>query len=141
MIGGVPLPQSHRRTVRLAGKIVQDKPADIHDQCSDGVGHTLPSEQLCQAVVQQYTTPRVVAGSPITTDIMKCQLKPLVRSDYYPVEFSDSQWAALAAAFPMGVCDFSKPGVDQQPTRPWQTYEKGPGTGQPIGAPPRQVTT
>jgi len=131
--------EADHRDVPFARKLVEDKPANIHDQCSDGAGQTLPSQEACQLVVQLYTTPRVVAGSPITTDIMKCQLKPLVRSDYYPVELSDSQWAALAAAYPTGVCDFGKPGVDQQPTRPWQTYEKGPGTGQPIGAPPRQV--
>jgi hypothetical protein len=89
--------------------------------------------------VQIYTTPRVVAGEPLTTDTMKCQLKPLVRSDYYPVEFTDSQWATLGAHFPTGVCDFSKPGVDQQRTVPWQTYEDGPGLGRPIGSPPRQT--
>ena len=30
---------------------------------------------------------------------------------------------ALEKAFPTGVCDFSKPGVGQQPTIPWQTYQ------------------
>ncbi len=62
-----------------------------------------------------------------------------MRSDYYPVEFTDSQWGALAAHFPLGVCDFGKPGVDQQHTVPWQTYADGPGLGRPIGSPPRQT--
>jgi len=42
-----------------------------------------------------------------------CQLKPLQRSDYYPVQFSEEQWAALQRTWPTGVCDFSKPGVSQ----------------------------
>jgi Tannase-like family of unknown function (DUF6351) len=130
--------EADHRDVPFAQKIVEDKPADIHDQCSNGVGQTIPSQEACQLVVQIYTTPRVVAGEPLTTDTMKCQLKRLVRSDYYPVEFTDSQWGALTAHFPTGVCDFSKPGVDQQPTVPWQTYEDGPGLGRPIGSPPRQ---
>ena len=28
----------------------------------------------------------------------------------------------MQALFPDGVCDFSKPGVDQRRTIPWQTY-------------------
>lgn len=131
--------EGDRRPVALARKIIDDRPADVHDQCSDGVGQVIPGqagEVACQAIVQVYSTPRVVAGSPLTTDITKCQLKPLVRSDYLPVQFTDAQWAALAHVFPSGVCDYSKPGVDQQPTIPWQTYQDGPGTGHPLGAPP-----
>ena len=45
---------------------------------------------------------------------MKCQLKPL---DFaaYPVTFTPAQQARLQAAFPTGVCDWSKPGVDERP--------------------------
>ncbi|HZQ88217.1 MAG TPA: DUF6351 family protein, partial [Acidimicrobiales bacterium] len=130
--------EGDRRAIPLSRKLIDDRPRDVHDQCSDGIGQTIPGaagEAACQAVVQLYSTPRVVAGSPLTTDIIKCQLKPLVRSDYLPVEFTDAQWVALAHIFPTGVCDFSKPGVDQQPTLPWQTYQDGPGTGRPLGAP------
>jgi hypothetical protein len=39
------------------------------------------------------------------------------------------------------VCDFSKRGVDQQGTIPWQTYQKASGKviygGRPLGPPPR----
>jgi hypothetical protein len=51
------------------------------------------------------------------------------------VSFSDDEWQALQAAFPTGVCDYSKPGRGQQPTVPWLTYEHGPG-GRRLGAPP-----
>jgi len=93
-------------------------------------------------VETKFSTTRVVAGEPITTDNMECHLKPLLRSDYYPIEFTAEQWAALEKAFPTGVCDFSKPGVGQQPTIPWQTYQsdaEGGGViygGRPLGPAP-----
>ena len=61
-------------------------------------------------------------------------------SDYYPVDFTDPQWAALRRAFPGGVCDWSKPGVSQQDTIPWQTYQQPDGKviygGEPLGRAP-----
>jgi hypothetical protein len=120
------------RNVSLPEKIIADKPGDVHDQCSDGVGQAVRNDQACQLVVQLYSTPRVVAGESIATDVSKCQLKPLVRSDYLPVEFTANEWSQLQSDFPTGVCDYTKPGVYQQPTVPWQTYQDGPGTGHPM---------
>jgi len=54
-----------------------------------------------------------VAGADIAADIIKCQLKPARRNDY-AVAFNDAEWARLNAIFPTGVCDWSKPGVEQQ---------------------------
>jgi hypothetical protein len=65
----------------------------------------------------------VIAGEDIATDKQKCRLKALVRSDYYPTQFTDEQWAALQKAFPKGVCDFSRPGMSQKGAAPWQTYQ------------------
>ncbi|HVT34383.1 MAG TPA: DUF6351 family protein [Nevskiaceae bacterium] len=124
----------------LAQKIVADKPSDISDECYDGAGQMLTSS-LCPVVavpgyddiinvgvVPIYGTPRMVAGDDISTDANKCQLKPLDRSDNYGVlPFSDAQWAQLQALYPDGVCDFSKPGVSQQGTIPWQTYQDDSG--------------
>ena len=44
----------------------------------------------------------------------KCQLKPI---DFgaYGVSFTPAQQARLQATFPTGVCDWSKPGVDERP--------------------------
>ena len=83
-------------------------------------------------------TPRTVAGDAITTDANKCQLKPLDRNaDYGPMPFTDAQWAQMQAIFPSGVCDYSKPGVEQQGTIPWQTYQDRHGNviygGRPLG--------
>jgi hypothetical protein len=90
----------------------------------------------------------MVAGDAITTDANKCQLKPLNRSDYrlkvgptsVPILFTDTEWAQLQSLFPSGVCDFSKPGVAQQGTIPWQTYQDAQGNviygGAPLGSAP-----
>jgi Tannase-like family of unknown function (DUF6351) len=125
---------------RLAAKVIDDKPADIHDQCSNGNG-TKVSNSLCpQAVVPVYGTPRTVAGEPITTDQNQCQLKPLERSAYN-VSFTNAQWSELQGIFPSGVCDYSKPGVSQQATVAWMTYQTASGKviygGRPMGPVPR----
>ncbi|MGH8541098.1 MAG: DUF6351 family protein, partial [Stenotrophobium sp.] len=125
-------------------------PADLGDACWDGAGNMV-SNGLCPGtntpvpgapalsvgVVPIYATPRMIAGDAITTDANKCQLKPLNRGDNYgPLGFSDAQWMQMQALFPTGVCDFSKPGVSQQGTIPWQTYQDAGGNviygGQPL---------
>jgi len=99
------------RKLPLARKIIEDKPATVAPRCTDGNGHDVASK-VCDATVQAYGTPRLAASEPMTDDVMKCQLKPLRRDDY-PVTFTDAEWAQLQNAFPGGVCDYSKPGVDQ----------------------------
>ena len=49
--------------------------------------------------------------------------------------FTAEQWSRLEAAFPTGVCDWTEPGVAQQPGMPWLTYANGPG-GLPMGPSP-----
>jgi uncharacterized tannase-like protein DUF6351 len=126
----------------LERKIARDKPADLTDRCYDGKGVKV-SDALCPSVVHVYSTPRRVAGDSITTDHNKCRLKPLNRRDYGSVSFTDAQWSQLRKAFPTGVCDFSKRGVDQQPTIAWQTYQDAHGHviygGRAMGAPPRSA--
>src|SRR2546426_5412628 len=79
------------------------------------------------------------AGEPLTDDVLKCQLQPMDPTAYFPVLFSDAQWAQLQAAFPGGVCDYTKPGVNQQPTVPWLTYANGPA-GETLGPAPVSTT-
>jgi hypothetical protein len=124
------------RDVPLARKIVEDRPEDVADRCTDGTpgGGDLPSEQ-CDAVVQSYTTARFEAGMPLTDDVIKCDLRPLRRSNYFPVQFSDAQWQRLERLFPHGVCDYTRPGTDRVPSVPWLSYAPGPG-GTSLGAPP-----
>jgi hypothetical protein len=130
------------RNVPLSQKIIQDKPASVADRCTNGGGTDIPLS-VCQTVVQAYGTPRFGAGEPHTDDVLKCQLKPLNPSDYLPITFTPAQWQELEAAFPTGVCDYSKPGVDQGPTTPWMTYQDARGNvifgGRPLGAAPVSV--
>ena len=131
------------RSTSVAQKVIQDKPSDITDECWNGTGQML-TNSLCPAgEVNVEGTPRTVAGDAITTDDNKCQLKPHDRSDYSGVAFTDPEWAQLQQTFPTGVCDFSKPGVGQQPTVPWLTYQDAQGHviygGKPLGLPPKSV--
>jgi hypothetical protein len=126
----------------LAQKIITNKPEDVQDKC-DPEGQT-PAEE-CDAVIAPhvYGTPRMVAGDAITTDNAVCRLKPLDRSAYGSVTFTDEQWGRLQEAFPDGVCDFSKPGAGQQDTRAWQGYQRGVRGevvygGRPMGAAPKR---
>ena len=131
----------------LADKVVDNRPEDIQDRCSQipgveqvelpGIGRVCENDQ----VQTRYGTPATVAGESIATDTNQCRLKPLRRSDYYPVAFTDDQWQQLQQAFPTGVCDWSVPGVSQQDTIPWQTYQDLDGGvvygGRPMGHPPQ----
>lgn len=122
----------------LAEKVIRNKPVDTVDSCWI-LGKRVLDANTCRNAFPYYSNPRIAGGAPFTNDVLKCRLKPLERADY-SVEFSDEQWATLREAFPTGVCDWRKPGVEQQPARTWLTYADGPG-GQPLGAPPTSVPT
>jgi hypothetical protein len=123
----------------LPAKIARNKPANVKDQCYASDAQGGPQDDLfctgTPAQWQYYSHMRWVAGWPMELDTFKCQLKPLTRMDYVPLDFTDEEWAKLNQAFPTGVCDFSKPAVAHQPTIPWITFADGPG-GRPLGDPP-----
>jgi hypothetical protein len=127
-----------KRPLPLAQKIIQDKPGDVADRCTDGNGTELPSE-VCDQTVASYATPRIAADGPLSDDVLQCQLKPL-RKDDYPVTFTDEQWSRLAKVFAKGVCDYSRPGVAQRGAVAWQTYQDAGGAvvygGRPLGPAP-----
>src|SRR6185503_2749793 len=79
----------------------------------------------------KHSSPRQVAGGPLAENILKCRLKPLSPVDYPSVSFSSDQWARLQGTFPDGVCDWSQPGVGQQPAQSPLTFTAGPG-GTPL---------
>jgi hypothetical protein len=82
-----------------------------------------------------HSSPRQVAGGPVAENVLKCQLRPINRADYNPAGLSDAQFARLQAVFPDGVCDFTKPGVGQQPAIGPLDFSAGPG-GVPFPAVP-----
>lgn len=116
-----------------AEKVVANKPEGLVDMCFVS-GQPVTDMEQCNALYPSQRTPHMMAGGPLAEDILKCQLTPLNR-DHYTVEFTDEEWALMEATFPTGVCDWSAPGVDQQPSVPWLTYTDGPG-GRPLGDPP-----
>jgi hypothetical protein len=130
--------EKDRRGGTPAKKLTRNRPPGAHDACSVGQLAISNDEATCDTVWPYYGNPRIAAGGPLANDIMKCRLKPLDRKDpaYGGVVFTDAQWERLRAALPTGVCDWSQPGVDQQPSRPWMTYAGGPGTGLPLPPPP-----
>src|SRR5581483_4499997 len=83
------------RDIPQIEKVVQDKPT------------------ACNALYPTNSFPREVAGAGVAADIVKCQLKPLSPADYVAA-FTPAPWARLQTIFPSGVCDWSKPGVEQQ---------------------------
>jgi uncharacterized tannase-like protein DUF6351 len=101
-------------------KIAHAKPAAAVDACwaSDGTRidepATLDGPGKCNQMYPAHSTPRLTAGVPLTDDVMKCQLKPIDPRDY-KVAFSAAELDQLRTIFPGGVCDYSKPGVNQLP--------------------------
>lgn len=126
--------QADKRKLPLPQKIVEDKQADLIDHCEAADGASTPGTD-CPAINRFYDSPTQVAGESVRNDILKCQLKPLRREDY-KVTFTDAEWKTMEATFPTGVCDWDKPGVGEQKTIPWLTFEDGPG-GRPLGRAPR----
>jgi len=102
-------------------KLRRAKPADFVDACWTRDEHPQkiverqrPNAGKCNELYPANSFPRGVAGSPLAADIVKCQLKPVVASDY-KVTFSPAEMTRLKEIFPTGVCDWSRPGVEQQP--------------------------
>jgi len=123
----------------LEQRIVADKPAEGFDFCyltaDTGFRNKVRDQALCDADarLKPHSSPRQVAGGPITEDILKCQLKPFNRDEFPGL--SDTQAARMMAAFPDGVCDWSKPGIGQQPAISPLDFTAGPG-GVPLPAAP-----
>ena len=101
------------------------------------------------ALFTYFADPLIASGGPDSNDIIKCTLAPLpvvwpADGSYGPLPFTPSigplvgQWDRLRALFPDGVCDYSRPGVDQVPVQPWTSFAGGPG-GVAMGPPPQSV--
>lgn len=111
-------------------KAVRNKPADLTDACwsRDATPRkivqrlTADNAGECGRLYPVYSTPRLVAGAPLADNVVTCHRKPVAWSDY-SVSFTPDQRRRLAKIFPAGVCDWTKPGIGQQPLRgTWQTF-------------------
>ncbi len=108
-------------------RILRAKPADLVDSCWTPDGERIVEPQTitggrCNEMYPTFAGPRAVAGGPASNNVLKCQLKAIVFSDY-KVTFSDAEKARLRAIFPNGVSDYSRPGVEQQaPKGTWLSH-------------------
>jgi hypothetical protein len=126
----------------IEAKIAAHRPAAAFDFCNvinlSGVTVKVTDFGACDVsdpLLKPHSSPRQVAGGPAAENILKCQLKPIDRTDYGPIGVSDAQFTRLKAVFPDGVCDFARPGVGQQPAVSPLDFSAGPG-GTPLPAPP-----
>lgn len=110
-------------------KLVRNKPATLQEGCnSRDATPVFIAEKMertsgqCAALYPAPAGPRGVAGSGIASDVIKCQLKPVLLADY-AVTFTAEQEARLRSIFPGGVCNWSLAGVEQQALAgTWQRY-------------------
>jgi hypothetical protein len=110
-----------------AQKVIADKPADAVDACwmPGGVRIDDPAEigdtGPCTAQYPPHSLPRLVAGQPLGDPVIKCTLRSVDPSDYGTP--TPTQVNRLNQIFPDGVCDYSKPGPEQQGVGPtWQEF-------------------
>jgi hypothetical protein len=127
-IAWVQAKTSDRSSLSARDKVLRHKPDSAIDGCWSAPSDFIAEPQVfgrdpgtrCNQLFPSYAFPRYMAGGPLAADIIKCQLKPLERRAY-SVTFSDEQWRRLLAIFPGGVCDWSKPGVERRPLKPWSS--------------------
>ena len=104
----------------LPERVVRARPTDLVDACWTEGGRKIEETQSyngpgeCGALYPAFPVPRLVAGAPLVDDIVKCRLKPLDPSDY-AAPMTPEEWARLGRIFPEGVCDWTRPGVGQEP--------------------------
>jgi hypothetical protein len=136
----VSAPKKTLNSVRTQDQVIAAKPAGAVDFCFLLADTSFTTRVFDMAVcdadspqadgrgrLAKRSSPRQVAGGPLAENILKCQLKPLNSADYAPLVFTSAQWARLQATFPDGVCDWSLPGVGQQPAVSPLTFVDGPG--------------
>jgi hypothetical protein len=101
-------------------KVVRAKPAAAVDACWTAEGAkieeplSLTGTGRCATLFPPHSTPRLVAGAPLADDVLKCQLKAIDAKEYKGSMTAD-EMQQLRQIFPGGVCDYSKPGVNQRP--------------------------
>jgi hypothetical protein len=123
-------------------KIARHKPHSAFDFCYLSTDTTFSTKvtdpAVCDAdpLLARHASPRQVAGGPLAENILKCQLRPLDPADYSPSVLTPEQIDRLRAVFPDGVCDWSAPGVGQEPAISPLDFTGGPG-GVPLPSPPR----
>jgi len=103
----------------LAQKVADNRPSDAVDACwvDDGIRIDDPAEigatGPCTDLYPPNSLPQLQAGKPLGSLVYKCQLKPIAAGAYGSPD--QAQIARLNQIFPTGVCDYTRPGVGEQP--------------------------
>ena len=130
--------ESDKSPMARLDKTVKARPVDLQDDCFAANGERIveiPGFDInnlfdntngsCNALFPPHAGLRLVAGGPLTNDVLKCQLKQIDYDDY-AVEFTAEEKARLEAIFQQGVCDWEKPGVGQQVNQTWLSFGPSP---------------
>jgi len=105
-------------------KVIRNRPITVSDACYTMAGETITDMRRCAGMFPVYANPRLVAGQPMGATLLKCELKAVDRRDY-PATLTNAQLVAIKAAFPAGVCDFTRKGVAVRAPDTWRSYGDG----------------
>jgi Tannase-like family of unknown function (DUF6351) len=111
-----------------AVKVARNKPPEAADTCWTDTGEKIAepasyaSNGRCNQMYPPHADPRIASGGPLADDVLKCVLRPIDVSEYNQTLASD-QIGHLKSIFPDGVCDYTRPGVEQRRlSGTWKTF-------------------
>ena len=117
---------SDKAYVPQAKKVAAHRPAGFVDACYPAGGTRVTNMDRCAELFPIASDARMVAGSPLAADVLKCTLKPVDPGDY-AMRLAAEQLGALQQVFPGGVCDWARPGVGQVPLAGTWAFYTGDG--------------
>jgi len=125
--------KADRSNISEHQKVINHRPSALVDGCWPTATQFVAEPQTlssvpnttCNTVYPSWTNPRFIAGGPLQADHYKCQLKPINLADY-TVTFTPAEITRLNSIFPSGVCDWSKPGVNQTGVVTWPSFGPSP---------------
>lgn len=111
--------------------VVDAKPGNLVEACYTAEGEKVVEEQVyqgdtrCNQLYPSFASPRIVAGGPLASDVVTCQLREPARSDY--PEMTGDQWDFVQDVFGSGVCDYTQPGVGETGVAGTWAFFEAPG--------------
>lgn len=103
----------------LPVKVARDKPPELVDACWTETGKKIaePASYTgagrCNQLYPPHADPRIAAGGPLSDDVLKCVPKP-IDPGAYKQSLTAAQIGRLKSVFSEGVCDYTRPGVEQR---------------------------
>lgn len=107
---------------------ITSKPSDLVDACWTSSGTKIVEPQVyqgrgrCAKLYPAHATPRMVAGGPLSSNVISCSLTD-IDPKAYPQRLTAVQLKRMQRAFPEGVCDWQQRGTNRRVLDgPWQTF-------------------